>query len=229
MVEFPNVFVDQHFSHLLCQDLQACQRTNQLITRYITDHHSFHQLVTNCFLDNGPKKRVYSIIKILGWKSFRNHLASVFIFYACHHKFPRKTHFPLAKDLIEFDIQTTPYTTSGSSRAFLLALYLKLSQIYLAKSQDDFTEDQLEIPSSVLFLFKKAKMNVVQIDWAVLLLWHFADAMGVEKLDTLLGQKKGLQELQSLLTTEQQDKLYTNLLIYSYAINDQNFFEAGIF
>ena len=229
MIEFPNIFIDQHFSHLLSQDLPSSQRSKQLITQYINHHRSFQQLVVNCFLDVVPQKRVSSIIKVLGWKSFRDRLASVFVFYTHHHKFPKETHVLLAKDLMAFDFQMTPYTTSGSSRAFLLALYLKLSKIHLTKSRGDFAETQLEIPSSVVSLLKKAKIKIVKIDWAILLLWHFADAMGVEDLDKLLGQKKGLQELQSLLTIEQKDKLYTNLLIYSYAVNDQDFFEAGIF
>ena len=229
MIEFPNIFVDQHFSYLLSRNLYSSQHSNQFITQYITGRHSFHQLIVNCFLDVDPLKRISFIVKVLGWKSFRDRLSSVFISYVRDGRFPRQTNFPLANDLIAFDLQTSPYTTSGSSRAFLLAFYLKLSKIHLAKSGEDFVEEQLDIPPAVVSLFKKANIKVVKIDWAILLLWHFADYIGVNELDKLLDQKKRLQELQGLLTTEQKDELYTNLLIYSYAVNDQDFFQAGIF
>ena len=239
MIELPNIFVHKHFAYLLSQNLHSSNRPHQLIAQYITGHRDFHHLVANCFSDIDPQRRAHTIVRGLGWKNFRDRLASVFLYYAHNNRFPRwiDSHEECQEKCqgpIELDQQMLPYTTSGHSRAFLLALYLKLAQAHLNKMgpSSQIMEQKLkslEIPQAVLALFKKAKSKVVKIDWAILLLWHFADDMGIEQLTKLLDRGTNFKTLQGLLTNEQRDKLYTNLLLYSYGIDDQDFFQAWAF
>ena len=229
MVEFPNVFISEHFSYLLCQNLYSSERSNRFIARYIKDHGSFQQLVANCFSDMSSKRQIDFIIKTLGWKNFRDSLASIFIHYTRERKFPSKINTHSSQELVEFDGKIAHYTTSGSSRGFLLALFLKLSQIHLEGEGKINRAVKLQIPDFVLSLLKKAQIKVVKVDWIILLLWHFTDYIGVEELGQLLDQRIDFKALLEHLRVEQRDELYSNILTYSYAINDPDFFQIGVF
>ena len=228
MMEFPNVFVDRHFSYLLSRNLYASKNSNHLISQYIKRHKGFHQLVVNCFSEVSPEKSIDFIVSILGWKNFRDRLASLYIYYSQNGKFPPQANAQISEDLVTFDLSAAPHTASGHSRAFLLALYLKLATIHLAEEDASFLSEQLQIPQEIFSLLEKSKAKTVKIDWAILLLWHLSDYIGTEKLQGLLREGQDLEVLQKLLTGPQRDQLYTNLLIYSYAIDDQEFFQIEV-
>lgn len=212
-MEFPNTFVDRHFAHLLGRELHSSERTDRWIAQYIVRHRGFHRMILYCFEDVGD--RIESILSALGWTNFRDRLAGIFLHYAREREFPRRSDFQEARHLVEFEGRVTAYTTSGHSRAFLLALYLELAG--------------LRVPEGALALLDKGRAKVVRIDWAILLFWHFLEYLGEEELGRLLDQRKGLGTLQDTLKEEQRDQLYGNLLLYSYGIDDQDFFQAGVF
>ena len=228
MLEFPNVFVDRHFAYLLSQDLHSSKHSNNFVAQYITAHPGFEQLTMYCFQDIGRNRSVGFIVNTLGWKNFRDRLACAFIHYAQHRSFPLKTTPQLATELVDFDQQVFPYTTSGSSRGFLLALYLNLVKIHLVHNEEKELASQLIPPPNVLALLKRTKMKIIKIDWAILLLWHFADCFGVEQLAQYLVEGSDLQKLQSMLDEKKRRELYQNLLLYSYGIDDQDLFQAKI-
>ncbi|MCY4643751.1 MAG: hypothetical protein OXB88_03950 [Bacteriovoracales bacterium] len=228
MVQFPNIFVDPHYSYLLSQNLRFSDRSHRFIANYIKQHRGFHRLIVNSFLDVDTNKRIDFIVKTLGWKSFRDRLASVFIHYTHTNRFPEETNLQLTQDLIQFDMEMETYSSYGYSRSFLLAFYVKLCRIHSRETGLNFREEEWHIPRSVCGLMKKAKIKMIKIDWALLLLWHFVDYMGRERVEEIIDRGEGFRMLMDLLTDGQRDELYGNLLTYSYGIDDQDFFHLKI-
>ena len=221
MIEFPNVFIHENFSYLLSQNLLPSHHTNQFLIHYFKENRVFHNFIVNSCIDIDPLKRVDFIIKVLGWVEFRNRLASILLQYERDHQFPSEVDMTLCHDLIEFDDKLFTHVVSGSSRAFLFALYLKISSIYDKDSV-------FKVPLEVLDLLSKIRVKMIKVDWVILILWHFVDAMGFDRVEKKLSQASSFLSFENDLSSDQKEKFYANILTYSYAINDSDFFQKKV-
>ena len=220
MMEFPNIFLNEKFVVLLCHNFSTVDQSRGFLTRYMEENPDFEKLVSHSFRDVNFSGQVDVLMRILGWVGFRNRLASIFIQYVQDKKYPEKPNLELVQDLIEFDRAVMPYAVRGFSRGFLLAFYLKLGRLSLGES--------FKVPQEVFSLLGKVKVRVSRIDWVILLLWHFSDSVRVEELDGLLDGREGFVGIEDRLSPIERDKLSTNMLTYSYAINDREFFERRV-
>ncbi len=228
MIKFPNIFIAPEFSMLLIENLRNTNQSNEILTKFINGRTSFRRLIQYSFQDIDKKARIDVIIKSLGWKNFRDRLASVYIHYLFDNSFPKQTNLALVQDLLDLENSLLPYIITHSSRTFLLSLYLKLGRIHLSKTKQDLSEFELTIPTHVLEIFKNTKMKVVEPDWAIIILWHFSDYLGEQVLDKLIDDKAIFEEIILLLSQEQQDLMWDNFLTYSYAINDFEFYQKQV-
>jgi hypothetical protein len=156
----------------------------------------------------------------LGWAHFRDRMASVYLFKALHGSFPDKTDMELVEDIRSFETRFVDKSLTGSSRLFLLGLYLRFYNTYLSMREDGGSE--VKVPASVDRVLALKQVRTDRPDWLVLLCWHFDAFLGTDELVRLVQANTRWESLYERLTDAQRFTLVSNLLSYGASIQEED-------
>ena len=157
---------------------------------------------------------------LLGWAHFRDRMASVYLFKALHGSFPDKTDMDLVEGIRVFETRFVDKSLTGSSRLFLLGLYLSFFNTYLSMRDD--ASPEVKIPATVDRVLALKQVRTDKPDWLVLLCWHYVTFFGSDELVRLIEANTRWESLYERLTDAQRFTLVSNLLSYGASIQEED-------
>ena len=225
MIIFPRVLLPESFTALLKTNIHNTQDSLDKLNSLLSSSPSVAQLIEHSFLDIDPQKRVSIIVKSLGWRNFRDRLASLYIAHVIDGRFPEVSRTDLVEDLTDFEQKTIQYNVEGYSRNYLLAFYFKFIRLQLYKEGKKDLSIKFNIENDLLDYLKLSKAKSVKIDYIILALFHFNFYLGKGVLLKFeRDQPLSYKELFSKLNKDQQLNMMGNILNYSYAIHEPEMF-----
>jgi hypothetical protein len=160
------------------------------------------------------------IASTLGWSNFRDRMASVYVFKALHGTFPDKTDMELVQQAIELEARFNEKSITGTSRIFMLGIYLRFLNIYISMRDDGSPE--VSIPASVDKIIALRNIKTDRPDWLILLCWHLESFLGASQLATYIESGLSWAQLYQKLSQSQQFHLVSNLLSYGASIQEED-------
>ncbi len=222
MDAFPVISLPEYFTYILRSNMQVSGQNFAKLHAYIESQLPFHSIIKKVFFDFGGRVEIGKVIKSLGWVGFRNRMANAFLQYEQQSYFSDELDSSLVIDLVNMEEDLKSYEVSGYSRGFLLGFYIKMIEIRHKKNNlNHFTFDLSLIP-----LFELSTSKAQRIDWSYLILMHFNEFLGEQKLKDHLNKRSGFDFIYSELSDQQQSLFSENLLSYGCSIGEADIFHS---
>lgn len=228
MINFPFITLPDYYTKLLVSSIQNSTQTNNNLELYINENKELNVLIKKIFLDIDPDGFLGKIIQIAGFTGIRNRLAAVYIEYAMTGKFPDQANLSLVTELVNIENKLRHFTQPGFSRSFLLALYAKMTHIYVKKPGAEPNLNPLIIKEEHIEYMKFSKAKSTRIDWLMLELILFDHFLGTKRLQDLLKAETRYDALFSLLSADEQRAMINNIMIYGASIGDVDIFTSDV-
>jgi hypothetical protein len=216
----PYIILPSEFVTLLKSNLSA-ESHYQLIHEIISKNEGLYCLIEKSFKEFDEGRGFERTLKALGWTSFRERMASLYIFKCINGIYPEETNMALVEDLKDLEAQYSSYSVHGSSRLFLLGLFLKFANLNL-KKKENFQE--MIIPDEIGVYLRLSQVKSLKIDWVILILLHLLQSLGDKMLLSSLAAGKNIDDLYILLNPEARKEMLKNLLAYGASINEPDMF-----
>jgi hypothetical protein len=228
MINFPYISLPEYYVRLLTSNIQNSTQVNNNLEMYINDNKDMNALVRKVFRDIDPDGFLGKIISIAGWHGIRNRLAAVFLEHAMTGKFPDTANLSLVSDIINVENKLRHFTPLGFNRAFLLAFYAKMTLIHIKLISDSRELTPLIIKDEHIEFMKLSKAKSERIDWLMLQLVQFEHFLGNDRLEGLLKSETRYAALFSLLSSEEQQQMMNNFMVYGASIFDNAIFTTDV-
>lgn len=225
MLEMPPVFLPPLLVKLLELSIYESNKSWRQVVEIINQDRAMKILCENAFKEFDEKANLEVVIKSLGWKSFRNRLVSLFYVKMRGNKYPQVTLPSEIEELVDFEKRYESFSLRNNSRVLLFAFYLMQSELSLHKDYSEMDRRLIEFPLEIDEALSLAKNKSEEIDWLLLMLWHFYEFFG--KNDFLLNIKKyqgDYQKLYESLDNSQRELLLKNALAYATALGSDEIF-----
>lgn len=221
-MEFRAINLPSYFTDFLRENMQTSSEFYRKLPHSVRSDISFRTLVDLSFKDIHEDTIVDYILKVIGWNGFRNRMTSVFIYHIVNGAFPFKSDLGLIQDIINLETKLRPFSVEGYSRAFLLGFYLKVLKL------DSKDNTDIDISDDIIELLSLSGSRIVKIDWLVIMLLHFKEFLGLERLKKILQTKIKYEDIYSLLSDEQKEIVMDNMLSYGSSIGDEEIFCSSL-
>jgi hypothetical protein len=219
---FPHVILPKELTQLLKSNLNA--NNSGAIFEILKSNRGLFEVLDVAFKEFNDGRGIEKTMVALGWANFRDRFASLYVYKAIHGKFPTRTDMGLIEDIQRLENRFAEMSVSGHSRAFLLGLYLKLAQIRVQElEKNKFIEYQLPV-DIIVSLLKISQARAEKIDWVILMVHHFIEALGEKMLANALVNEKSFDEIYELMDESDKRHMHDNFLSYGMSI-----FEPEIF
>jgi hypothetical protein len=219
---FPHVILPREFVQLLKSNLPATN--SAAVFDVLKANRGLYEVLDIAFSEFNDGRGLEKTMVALGWANFRDRFASLYIYKAIHGKFPLKSDMGLVEDILKFESIYGESSVSGQSRAFLLGFYLKLAHIKIQEAEKNkFLEFRL--PDEIIVpLLKLSQGRAEKIDWLILILFHFSEALGEKSLTGALVSEKSFDEIYGLIPVDSRKSMHENLMSYGMSINEPETF-----
>jgi hypothetical protein len=219
---FPFIILPQEFLVLLKTNLPSSPIPKQII-EILNGNKAFTRVLEVSLSEFSEGLNLEKAIKTLGWPSFKERTASLLIYKVVYGHYPTKSHIRLIEDVKNFETRFRDHSVTGSSRLFLLGLYIKLANMELQIAEGDFIKE-LTFPDEINSLLKISQGRSEKIDWLLIVIYHLNLFLGFEVLSKHLRNHLSFEEIFNLLSNDQREILARNLLAYGASIQEQDFF-----
>ena len=187
---------------------------------------SLMMLLTKAFKEFDDSRGLEKILLALGWSSFRERIASVYIYKALNGSYPEQTYMDLVEDIKKFETKFSDHGVTSISRLFLLGFYLKLASIELGKKKIN-SLGEVKVSDDVIQFLNVSEGRSERIDWLILILMHLNASLGEKMLLNSLNAGKKFEELYNLMPKDSQEVMCHNLLAYGASIQEEDVFLYG--
>ena len=228
MINFPYISLPEYYTRLLVSNIQSSSQINNNLELYINENKELNAIVKKIFRDIDPDGFLGKILSISGWIGIRNRLAAVFLENAMTGKFPETANLNLVTDLLAAENKLRHFTPPGSTPAFLLAFYAKMSLIHIKLKSDSRELSPLIIKDEHIEFMKLSKAKSQRIDWLMVQLIQYEHFLGLERLNDLLKSETRYASLFSLLSKEEQQQMMNNFMTYGASIFDKEIFTNDV-
>lgn len=219
---FPVINLPDYLTVILQSNMQVSGQNFEGLKKFIYSRPPLLVLVKKVFRDLGSNVDVGNIIKSLGWIGFRNRIVNAILEYELKGNFQDALDTSLIIDLVNLEEDLKSYEVSGYSRGFLLAFYLKMIEINREKhNKSPFALDLNFIP-----YFEFSNSRFPKIDWSYLMIVHFGEFLGEDKLKQKLVTKIGFDQIYSELREEHKITFAENMLSYGCSVGESDIFYA---
>lgn len=224
MIDLPYIELPLKFTKLLKIGIHNTQDDIDKIHRFVSACSSFSAIVKRSLSNFSVDDNLRSIISVLGWKRFRDRLASVYIKRQIDGAYPTISDLDYVTDILKFEEKYREFAVSGSSRVFMLGLYIKFVWVNSGVFENIYDGDS-DLESNVYQLLKKRNNRSIQLDWVILILWHMLEHLDFNQIATTLESSKDPYfDLYKKLSSEAQDSMMCNMLAYGQSINEPELF-----
>jgi hypothetical protein len=159
----------------------------------------------------------------LGWQSFRERMASMYIYKAIHGQFPLHTNLDLVEDIKKLEERFVNHSITGVSRVFMLGFYLRLANIQIQKRENNkFLE--ITVPEEIGAFLRLSQGRTEKPDWLILILMHLTNSLGDKIILNSIASGKKLEELYPLMSSDSRKLMSDNLLAYGASIGEADMF-----
>ncbi|HXH29787.1 MAG TPA: hypothetical protein VNJ01_03135 [Bacteriovoracaceae bacterium] len=221
-LNLPFVPLPREYVTLLKSNLSTITSPGQVFN-VLRLNKALYFLLEKAFAEFDDGRGLEKTMMALGWPSFRERTASLFIYKAKYGTYPATTDLNLVEDLIELERKYSPHGVNSYSRLFLLGFYLRLANLQNSHRESSGSME-LKIPEEIGHLLKLSQGRSEKIDWLILVLYHLFEALGIEVLTQELSAKKSFQDLYSLMGPESREHMCSNLLAYGASIDEPELF-----
>ncbi len=221
-VAFPYVNLPKEFTALLKKNTSQLIHPSDVMV-HLRSQKALFNVLEHAFSEFDEGHGLEKIFLALGWSSFRDRLASVYVYKTIYGDFPKKTNLTLIEEMKLFEARFLAHSVNSSSRVFLLSLYLKMANLELQTIENNqFFE--LKIPSEVDQLLNLSQVKSDKIDWLILIVYHLQLGIGEKMLTNCLINGKNFIEIYELLSKNDKELMSRNLLAYGASIEDSELF-----
>ena len=220
MKKYKTTQLPDYFTRLLKVRTQTTASGLSDILRYINQQRSFWGLIQKNFTDIDKEGRVENIIRSLGFETFRNRMASIFINYEFCGNYDEEIDESLIDEILKIEKMIIPYSVEGNHRGFMLGFFAKMSKT----QNNDENYYTVDLSSSLINLLKYSQRKLTKPDWILIILDQFCLSIGIEKLEKILKNGIRYMDIYNLLSVEEQKLFTENLLAYGQSINEPEFF-----
>lgn len=222
---FPLVFIPDDIRWLYDMHLNNSKQSYNMISEEILKRPFLRLHINKIFKKYMRGNSIDSFINTIGWKGFRDRLASSYLFHAEFGFFPDIEMEDKVKDIVEFENKLNSIFPEGSNRIFILGIFLKLCDISNQKENQDDWSTLLEIDTKLLEVINLGDQKVLKPDWLIFTLILFNKYFSSTILKEELIKHKGhFLSLFSLLKDDQKINLMQNLLRYGASIDEEEMF-----
>jgi hypothetical protein len=222
-VEFTEIHLPEEFVRLLQHQSKSQTEGAPKTTKFLEQYPSLKNLAMRTLEEFDPKKaRLEVIINTLGWHSFRDRLAAVFIQKKIEGHYSFQSDIKLVSDVVALEERLLKHSVLSMPNSFFISLYFKFLSLE-AENSNGRIEDlpfYNRIEQSISLL-PRLKSRVVKIDWLLLQLIHFNEYIDQEKIAKKIESGK-YDDLYGLLSSRQKSEMINNLLSYGYALGDKD-------
>lgn len=221
-LNFPFVNLPSEFVTLLKSNLSVTNFTEPIFN-LIYPNRALYLILETAFKEFNDGRGLEKVMNALGWSSFRDRMASVYISKTLYGDFPNKTNLDLVEDIKLIENRFSNHMVNGFSRLFLLGFYLKLANLEIQTKQDN---KYLEIilPNEIGPLLKLSQGRSEKIDWLILILLHLHASLGESLLTNHLIAGKKFEDLYMLMSKVDQEQMGQNLMAYGASIQESDVF-----
>lgn len=221
-LNFPFVNLPTEFVTLLRSNLSVSNSTEPIFN-IINSNRALYSILETAFKEFNDGRGLEKVMTALGWTSFRDRMASVYLSKSIYGDFPTRTNLDLIEDIKLIENRFSGHSVNGFSRIFLLGFYLKLANLEIQTKQDNkFLE--IILPAEIEPLLKISPVRSERIDWLILILFHLNAALGEGLLTKHLIAGKKFEDLYALMSKEDQEQMGQNLMAYSASIQEAEVF-----
>lgn len=226
-MEYPFVNLPDHFTSLLCVNMQSSGKNFNGLAVYISERKGFLTQFLRLFSDIDTSGNIDKIVKSLGWHGVRDRLACLYIENLINGEFPDTVTPGNCYGILGFEDRLKPHSIGGFSRGFLLGFYLKIASIELSLKGDS-SANQLMDMEEVFEVLALSNARTVQIDILALLIKHLIFFLGKDEIIEGINSGKKYKDFYKLLSDTQQSLLMSNLLSYGASINEKELFVSDL-
>lgn len=221
-LNFPFVNLPAEYVTLLKTNLSVTNSTEPVFS-HIYPNRALYSILETAFKEFNDGRGLEKVMGALGWTSFRDRMASVYISKSIYGDFPNKTDLDLVEDIKSIEGRFINHSVNGFSRLFLLGFYLKLANLEIQTRADNkFLE--IILPYEIGTFLKLTQGRSEKIDWLILILFHLNAALGESLLMNNLIAGKKIEDLYAMMSKDDQEQMGQNLLAYGASIQESDVF-----
>ncbi len=222
-MELDYVELPEGFCQLLISDVSSSSNTSIDLQQYIFQSPAMARILYR-ILNGGEETDLTSLVKKYGWHGIRDRLLAYYVNFLHNSNHPHAVVVDEVEDIKKIENRFRDKTVSGYSRLISLGFYLKVSCV---ESDISNIEDHPYYPDHRIdALLAGSKNRNVRIDILILMLMHFLNYLGEEKLFGLMKAKSSFDMIESMLEPPQKRQLQKNIINYALSIGDFDLIDA---
>lgn len=221
-LHLPHVILPLEFVSLLKESLPTVTSPDQIFSS-IRPNEALYTVLGRAFKEFDDGRGLEKTMIALGWPSFRERMASIFVSKSIHGIYPNKTSLDDVEDIIQLENRFSDQSVHGYSRVFLLGFYLRLANIQIQRRENNRFKEIL-IPKEVELILNLSQGRTEKIDWLILITLHLIDSLGAQMLTNYLLSGKKFNDLYGLMQADQRKNMMDNLLAYGLSISEPDNF-----
>jgi hypothetical protein len=222
---FPVVYVPEDLTWINSFYLNNSRKSYVSISENVNSKPFLKLHVDRLFSQYIKANSIESMLNALGWRGFRDRLASSYLYHFFHGFFPQEDELDNITEVIQFEDDLKGIFPEGNSRIFFLGFFLKMCEIQSMKDNSDNFISFLKLSRELKQVLLLGDQKIVKPDWMILSLIHFESFLGRENILEIIKEDKGdFSLLRKRLSSEQKELMIQNFLRYGASINEQEMF-----
>ncbi len=222
---FPIVYIPEDLSWINAIYLNNSRKAYLSISENVHSKPFLKLHVEKLFSSYIKANSIESMLNALGWRGFRNRLASSYLYHYFHGFFPEEDEVDNISEVVQFEEDLKGIFPEGNSRIFFLGFFLKMCEIQAMKENSNNFISFLGLSRQLKQVLLLGEQKLIKPDWLVLSLIHFESFLGKEKFVDIVKEDKGdFTRLKNRLSPEQKDLMVQNFLRYGASINETEMF-----
>jgi hypothetical protein len=218
---FNYVHMPEEFCLLLKSNMQTTGPGYQILRKNLWDRPQFQAILSRACVDLKGSLSFERIINSLGWLGLRDRLASTYLYHQEHGHFPDIVLLKNIEDILHFEEEIKSQTIDGHGRHFLYAFYIKMNLYYIKRTDPKATYHNRLMSKASLELIKEFSKKTVEVDWLCIVIHHFIEYLGEEKVRSILAQGGAYSQMLEELKPPQKYTMNENFLSYGASVRDE--------
>lgn len=221
-LHLPFVILPEEFLTLLKSNLSITTSPAPIFD-VIRPNRALYHTLEKAFKEFDDGRGLEKTMMALGWPSFRERMASLYIYKVIYGDFPLHTNMDLVEDIKTLEQKFTDHGVHSFSRLFLLGFYLRLANIQTQRREHNkFLE--IKVSDAVAPILKLSQGRSERIDWLILIIMHLMEALGEKMLMNAIVSGKKFEDLYELMSVDARIQMSENLLAYGASIREPDVF-----
>lgn len=186
--------------------------------------HPFYVFVRYALGNLDPKSNINDILRTLGWVNFRNRIANCYLQKIKINSYTQTDGFEHITSVMALEEKYQRILDPKSTRCFLFFFLRQLSMYSDIKSVQKF---DIDLPAPVSsFLINNIHHKIEYFDWFCIMLWKVMDYYDSDDILRFIHDYPDnfYKQLIYHLGPEQKFEFYSEILNYSYCINETDLF-----